>query len=394
MRSNARRLGILSACLVLAACGGQSNPPASGSKAPYQLTISTDLSGPFSASSGIPQTEGFLAYVANTNAAGGVNGHKVRMEVLDDRSDVQTGLANYQNALSSSTLAMLMEQASAIAGPVAAKAINDHLVVSNNTEYMGGGVFPYIYDVYPSADLYAKTLGDFAATLAKSVTTPKVALLLFDTPAQRSGFGPRFEKVLKDKNWNVVYKEFVPIATVDFSVAAGTIGSAKPDVIATNLLDSQLPAFVSALRSRGVMTPVVNTVAIITDATLKKINDQNVYLLQFTISPSDTANPSVVAVRKAGAESGHIRGLENGLFMLGYVHAQVILAALAKCGDNCTREGLNGALEQTDVDSNGLMAGRPGYSKTDHTMPKKLAVVRFDSGKGFPTAVTGFGFDK
>jgi branched-chain amino acid transport system substrate-binding protein len=393
MRSLIRAAGWSVAGLLIVACGSNTGTGTTA-KAPYHLTIGTDLSGPFSASSGIPQTEGFLAYIANLNTAGGVNGHKVQIDLLDDRSDVQTGLANYQNAVSSESLALLMEQASAIAGPVAAKAINDHLVVSNNTEYMGGGVFPYVYDVYPSADLYAKTLGDFATTQVKGASAPKAALLFFDTPAQRSGFEPKFEKALKDKNFNIVYKDFVPIAAIDFSIAAGTIGAAKPDFIATNLLDSQLPAFVSGIRARGITAPIVNTVAIITDATLKKINDPNVYLLQFTISPSDTANASVQAVRKIVALTGHTRGLENGLFMLGYVHAQVVTTALGTCGDGCTRERLNAALEKTEVDPKGLMAGKPGYSKDDHTMPKKLAVVRYDAGKGIPSPVAGFGFEK
>jgi branched-chain amino acid transport system substrate-binding protein len=386
---------LILAVLVGAACGNSNATNSSGgsNKAAYSVTIGTDLSGPFSASSGIPQTEGFLAYIAHLNSTGGVNGHKINVPVLDDRSDVQTGLANYQNALSSDSLGLLMEQASAIAGPVAAKAINDHIVVSNNTEYMGGGVFPYVYDVYPSADLYAKTLATFSSSLVKA-SSPKVAILHFDTPAQRSGFEPKFEAAYKANGWSIAYSQFVPIATIDFSVSAGAIASLKPDLIATNLLDSQLGQFVSAVRSRGLMVPIVNTVAIITDASLAKINDSSVYLLQFTASTNDSSNPSVNAIRALAKESGHTRGSDNGLYILGYVYAQVIAAAIGKCGDACTREKFNAALEQTDVDTNGLMAGRPGYTKTDHTMPKKLAVVKLDPAKGIPMPSAGFGFDK
>ena len=54
-------------------------------------------------------------------------------------------------------------------------------------------------------------------------------------------------------------------------------------------------------------------------------------------------------------QTGFTTGMYNSFFIEGYIHAQVILGGLATCGDSCTRESLNGALENY-VPGGGLMS--------------------------------------
>jgi ABC-type branched-subunit amino acid transport system substrate-binding protein len=376
---------------VAAACGGSAAPPA-GAKASYSIGISTDLSAQFSAVAGIPCAEGFQAYIAGRNQQGGINGHKIRLDVMDDRSDVQVGLANYQKALNSEDLAFVLNAASAIVAPVGAKAINDHIIETSLGGYMGGvGVYQYTYSINPSINNYLATLTAFAATKVSSTSGAKMALIQYDSPSVRSNT-PTVEKAFKDKGWSVVYSQLVPQSTLDFSVAAGQIAVAKPDVIVTNLLESQLGQFITAARSRQVMAPAVNYNSNIADSAFGKINDPGLFLLRFTASAIDKSNPGVVAMRTQAAETGHTQGMDNSYFPLCYVHGQVIAQAIEKCGDACTRETLNKALEQTSVDPQGLMAGKPGFSPTDHIMPKGMAVVSWDNAKSLPVTVPNFGF--
>jgi len=286
----------------------------------------------------------------------------------------------------------LMSAASAIVAPVGAKAINDHIVETSLGGYMGGvGVYPYTFDINPNINNYLATLLAFGASKVSSVSGSKVALIQYDSPGVRANT-PIVEKAFKDKGWNVVYSQLVPQATVDFSVSAGEIASAKPDLIVSDLLESQLGSFDSAIRTRGVTSDVENFNSNISDSAFGKINDPKLDLLRFTASASDVSNAGVQAMRKAAGQTGHTQGIGNSFFVLCYVHGQVVGQALEKCGDSCTRESLNKAMEQTSVDPNQLMAGHPGYSATDHVMPKGMAVVSWDAGKSLPITVPNFGF--
>jgi ABC-type branched-subunit amino acid transport system substrate-binding protein len=376
--------------LIVVSCGGSSQ--SAGSKATYSLAISTDLSAGFSAVAGIPCSEGFQAYMAGQNAAGGINGHKIKVDVMDDRSDVQAGLANYQKALNSDDLAFLLNAASAIVGPVGAKAINDHIVQSSLAGYLGGiAVYQYTYGINPSINNFLATLTAYAASKVTSQSGAKVAIIQYDSPGVRANT-PAVEKAFKDRGWNVVYSQLVPQTTVDFSVAGGQIASAKPDMVVSNMLESQLAGFVSAVRSRNMTAPIENFNSNISDSAFGKINDPNLFLLRFTASASDKSNSGITKLRKVAADTGHSQGLDNSFFVLCYVHAQVVAQAIQKCGDSCTRETFNKSMEQTSVDPNQLMAGRPGYSATDHVMPKGNAVVAWDNTKQVPVTVPNFGF--
>src|SRR5690349_15326610 len=91
---NRRRLTAVAAAtlLLVAGCGsgGGSSDEAAGE---YVIGLSSDLSGAF-AVNGVPATAGVNAAVIEVNNAGGINGHKVKLLIRDDASDVNRGSAN------------------------------------------------------------------------------------------------------------------------------------------------------------------------------------------------------------------------------------------------------------------------------------------------------------
>lgn len=349
-------------------------------KAPYYLTIGTDLSSSFAAQCcAIPLANGFQAWTAYVNGQGGVNGHQVKINLLDDASDVTKGLANYQQTLDSNSLGFLIENSSTVFTPIAAKAINDHIVESNVGGYQGGiGVYPYIYNILANLPMFEDALPTFAATKVSSVAGAKVAYFTYDSTLTET-FQPGITGAFTAKGWQVVYNQLVPSTATDFSVAAGSIASAAPDVVIVDLLEAQLPEFVSQLRARNVKVPIINFSANISDAGKAKIDDSNLFFLESTASPTNQSNPAVVAMDKIATQTGFTTGMYNSFFIEGYIHAQVVLGALATCGDSCTRESLNSALENTTVPGGGLMSGNPGYSPTSHVMTKSLIVDYWDA---------------
>ena len=167
--------------VAVAACGGTSTSSSSGAKASYTLTIDTDFSGP-NAAGGVAAGNGFQAYFDELNAKGGVNGHHIDLVVLDDRSDVPTALANYQQTLAGNSLGFMAMAASAVIAAVSPKAIQDGIVTSNNGGYnQGVGVFPYIYNQNPTGPTFFAAVSAFAASQVQHPQGAKAAFIAYDS---------------------------------------------------------------------------------------------------------------------------------------------------------------------------------------------------------------------
>ncbi len=361
------------------------------SKASYTLTLSGDHTGVF-ASSGLANTNGFEAYIASVNAKGGVDGHHIDMQVLDDRSDVPTALANYQLALNSSSLGFLQNNASPVIQAVAPKATKDGIVESSSGGYNGGnGVYPYIFNENPTVPTYMDEIVPFALAKVPNPQGAKVAFLAYDS-ALTETYEPMLAKALGPKGFSIAYNQLVPIKAVDMSVAAGNIAGLSPAMVVTAMQDAQIVPLVTGLRQRGYKGPVINFNSNVTAVSLKKLNDPQMYLIQYTADPTDSKNPDVAAMDQVAKETGFTQEMDQLFFIEAYVFGKVVVAALGKCGDNCTRQTFNTALENTTVSAGTLMAGSPGFTPTDHVMTKKLVVDQWSTSSGALAPIPGFGF--
>ena len=143
---------VLCAPLTLAACssgssGSSATSGSSGSSATsgssggdYQVGLSVDLSGPL-ASLGGPMRDGYASYFKQVNADGGINGHQVHLNVLDDQSTPTQGVANVKQFISQdhvSVIGTLLSNVLVAAAPVA--VANETPIMSNGTP--NSSVFP------------------------------------------------------------------------------------------------------------------------------------------------------------------------------------------------------------------------------------------------------------
>jgi branched-chain amino acid transport system substrate-binding protein len=387
---------IVAAALIMttSACSFRSDSSSSGSNKPdhYTVTVGTDLSSAFSsACCGIPIANGFKTYLDATNAKGGIDGSKINVQSLDDRADVTTGLANYQQTLSSDSLGYFLTSASTVLTPIAARATKDGIATSSIGGYQGGvGVYPYVYNSLPNAKSYVDTVTQFARTRVPSVNGAKAAFFAYDSTLTET-FQKSMAAKLSGDGWQLAYNQLVPSTASDFSVAAGNIAGAGPSVVIVDLLEGQLPTFITQLRARGVTAPVINFSSNIQDSTLAKIDDPKLYLAEFTAPASNTGNKAIAQLQQQAKAANLTQGDENPFFVTGYVQAEVVVAAMKKCAPDCTRTSFNKALGNTTVPGNGLMAGNPGFSQQDHVMVKKLVMVRYDSATKLPVLLPGYG---
>src|ERR1700722_9373494 len=100
---NAVALGAVAALSVgvLAACSSSSSSTTSttsGSKAPITIGISLSLTGDFSAD-GTAYDQGYKLWAKDVNAAGGILGRQVKLTILDDKSDPNQVVTNYETLI-------------------------------------------------------------------------------------------------------------------------------------------------------------------------------------------------------------------------------------------------------------------------------------------------------
>jgi branched-chain amino acid transport system substrate-binding protein len=101
---------ILAIALVLpvAAIGLTEPAPASASPAPYKIAYITDLTGPGAAENS-SSPAGFDARIAQQNAAGGVNGHKIVPIVIDDQTSPSIITTAVQSAISKGVIGIVSQ---------------------------------------------------------------------------------------------------------------------------------------------------------------------------------------------------------------------------------------------------------------------------------------------
>lgn len=376
-----------------AACSSPSTSSSDGgAHAAYTITLDGDRSGPY-AEAGTADMNGFQAYVAGIDDSGGINGHKINLKVLDDRSDVPTALANYQQTLSSNSLGFFEQNDNNVANAVGAKAQKDGIATSSiGGFHSGNGVYPYNYTMGPTAAQFFSTIAKFASSHVKSSSGAKAEFIAYDD-ANTETYAKPLGAALAAEGIQLVNSQLVPTTSIDLTLAASNFAARQPALIVTALQDgAPMISMVTGLRAHGYTGPIINFDSNVGDATMKKLNDPNVYLIQYTADSSDTSNPAVKTMLATAAKHNLTTGSGLYFYVNGYMFAKLVVQAIGKCGDSCTRKSFNSDLENTQTSGDGLMAGTIGFSPTDHNMVSSLVIDQWDNAKGYLVPISGFGF--
>jgi len=160
-----------------AACGSSSSGGGggSGNGSTIKIGVVTSLTG--AAASGFGGTEaGVKAAVGAANAAGGINGHKVTYEILDDQSSASGAKAAVTKAILQDHDFAVLSVSSSFYGAFAVATAHKEPVVGagfdGGPEWMDIATNPTLFDVYGGVD-YAK-VGDTEGLALKMMGATKV----------------------------------------------------------------------------------------------------------------------------------------------------------------------------------------------------------------------------
>jgi branched-chain amino acid transport system substrate-binding protein len=226
-------------CLVLVAgaCGDEdaSDTEDAGSNEPIRIGASLPLTGDFS-QPGTAAQQGYEIWQEMINEDGGLLGRDVELVILDDASDQNTVVADYNRLISQEQVDLLLGTFSSLLNlPASAVAERNRMVY---VEPAGGAPeifergFQYLFFAQPAtAPHQADIFVDYIEALPEEDRPQAAAYPTQDDPFTR----PVIETIqseLEGLGVETVYSKVYPPDTTNFDTIANSISSENPDLVA------------------------------------------------------------------------------------------------------------------------------------------------------------------
>lgn len=373
----------LTAALGLAACGsgGGSGSDDSG---PITIGMVAPLTGPL-APLGIGDKAAAEQEVAAINKAGGIDGRKIKLIIVDDKSDVPQSVTEYSKMAANRDISLVLSSANVSAstaiGPTAQSRKVPTLALGPVTAFVDGKN-PYAFTIPASPKAYAEKLVDYFVD--QGVKTLSVAYNGKDV------YGPTgndaTKAAAKAAGIDVVMDESFDPAATDFTPLITKAKNAKADAF---LVWGAGPApVIIAKQLQGTGIKMTATGA----------NASNLFTEPAGDAAEGMVMASSIAVPGKDIPAGPLKSLidefagpwekaNKGIFppqfaFDGATGIQIAKAAIEKAGSS-DREVIRDALEGLDVLT---PTGRFQYSKTDHSGLDKSAVAIVEVKDGAFTA--------
>jgi branched-chain amino acid transport system substrate-binding protein len=347
----------------------------------YVIGVTAALTGP-PAGTNAPPIEGLRLYVDRLNAAGGINGKKIQLIVLDDQAEPSKAAANAKRLLTQDNVKLLiLSSLSSTFAPVIAETKR-----ANVPLLFMGAVCPK--EVYPPADplqfcttAYAGGY-DSRATLAfikETAQEPvRIGFAAMAIPLSR-GEIDYAEQHSKTMGMTPVDKEVIPPPTPDYTPFATKLKDANANwVFSWAPWVTQVKTF-EALRRLGWQGDYITWAHIEAEAELARIKDPRLYVIGANSLFQDNLpiHKEIIEAAKQGSPRYPAEQLTEG-----WVGGLVLEAALKGAGWPADADKIRAAMEKVNIDSKGLRGGAIEWNKDNHFRTRQYyRVYRWDQSK-------------
>lgn len=326
--------------------------------------------------------------VAEINKAGGINGKKLEMTVLDTQADPQLGIQMANRLVSVEKVPVFVTAWSAVVKAVA-PAANDNRVVelsvgANSPDIAKLG--DYVYTTFPLADIDITAVAKYAAT---SMGKKKAAIVYINNETGIVA-AEVYKKVFTEAGGQVVaYETYDPKAT-DFTGPLLKVRAANPDIIHLQGLVSDTPQVIAQMRQLGLVQPISSYSAAYNPKLIQQLGAAAEGVIATSLAPGADDSDTVKAyVARWSKEVGRE---PNGLPYTQYLYdAPYLVAAVLKSLDNKKTPitGENFRKEMLAIRTFALpMTGKTTLGE-DHTVVKPVYLMEVKGGKWTRKAIVG-----
>ena len=342
------------------------------------------LTGPF-AVIGRPMVAGANAYFRVVNDQGGVGGKQLRLVALDDQLNPDIGVAHARKLVADGAVLLFAPISSGVSGallPVLAES-KVPMIAYTGVEALESDPNYFAVGLTTTQTMY------IAANYVKSVAkgTPKIAFLTFESPASNTA-RDLVAKLAEKWGWKVVESQTYRGGATDYTTQALKITAAQPDFIIGSLIDGQGPQIFAALERAGNKATLVNFHAGSAESTFAAIASPLFLALRDVPDPREPDN-ALKPLIDAASKYNLTQDMTSGVFIKGWISAQLAVEALKSCGGNCSSAQIKAYLEGLkNFDTKGL-SGPVSYSSSKRVGLSSGRYYRWDAAQKRAVPITG-----
>jgi branched-chain amino acid transport system substrate-binding protein len=224
--------------VTMATTSGASSSGSIAKGAPVTIGISLSLSGDFSAD-GLAYQQGYKLWAADVNAAGGLLGHKVKLDIVSDASTPTQVVTNYQKLISVDHVNLTFGPFSTLLTLPAAQTVNRYGYAM--IEGAGGGPSVFqagLKNVFDVTLPVAYDLQPFATWLTSlpASSRPKTISYVTSNDPFTQPVVQEAQKLIGSKV-KTVYSKVFPAEATDYTSIADAVAAAKAQVVVLGSVD-------------------------------------------------------------------------------------------------------------------------------------------------------------
>jgi branched-chain amino acid transport system substrate-binding protein len=375
---------LLTLTVVLTGCG-RSGTPKAGDKSEFVFGAVFDITGP-SSSLGITERDSAQMYVDQLNAKGGINGHKVKLIVYDNKStESESALAIKKLIEQDKVLAVIGASSS---GPSMAMI---PIAQEKKVPMVSAAASVKIIEPVADRQWVFKTAQNDALVAAKVVrylkakNYKKVAFMLVNSTFGESGLD-EFKKAADKEGTTIVTTQKFEATDTNMTAQGTKVKEANPDVVIVWATPPSASNVAKSIKQVGLTIP--------------QIQSHGIGNMTFIDQAGDAANGVVFPIGKLLVAEGLPDSDPQKAVLTQYVKdyeakygprstfggygldaIAMVATALEKCGDNPTPQAIRDQLEKI-TDFKGI-SGVFNMSAQDHNglQENALVMVKIQDGK-------------
>ena len=358
---------------------------------PIKIGWITDASS-ITKSTYFPEYEGAKLFFRALNAHGGVNGQPVEILMQDMKIDQAIAVTAANKLLKEDNVLMLalstlegrLPALFDVARSVGAPVLTGHSarpdIFPPNADpllFGVGNVFEAMSDA--RVQLWPQMFGKSFPNGGTS------ACYIHEAPAAVAVCNRWLEEQAKaTPKWQPGTIAKAPLSASDFTSYVRPVVDSNPTVFFDISIASHAVGVAVAARNLGYKGPIAFSMTATPETEIRtvaaRVGGENLYAVSNVTSIDERSIPEVKQVVAAAKSYGKELPATSATIN-GWIMGQVIADSAARCGSNCTRQGMRDSMEKLSLDVTGLFGGLLQYSPGDHLGKRYWTGYKWDAQK-------------
>ncbi len=370
MKKHMALLAVGAVVLATAACGSDSDGGGSGEGSAYRVVFSGAVndSGPLgdTAKTALAAAK---AGVVDINKKGGVDGHQVEMQVVDDKGDPTEALTKLREVLAKDKPDLYLASGPSTVSAAVLPVITQSKVLSFNIAPTADSTdptkFPYNFDLAPNL----VSLAQGPVAWAKENGYGSVGIIHSSSPGGEL-YASTWPDLFEADGIKVTANEEYDVAALDMTPQLEKVKATNPDALVIDGYGAPVGYVLQGLQKIGWDVPMIgngsvaSTSLMVTEKPEGLVGTPDVKNLAVTVIASAQRNDSATRVNDAVAQMASQGELKSSLMTAFHYDALFLAAAAAESAGSTDPAEMAKALEDSTVTEGADTAVIPHYAYT------------------------------